>query len=160
MAKYEATAVYADPPQELRVKILGEYLKVSAARMRSLDLEVATQVKILSYGVAALVFGIPYSEVLVTTAKSGMVAVRSLPEIQLLGTSIEPKHVVHIRHLHLSKGFEVPVPTSLSYKSKLRIRSLSCLFPNLELITLDGAVSMPTWARPACLEISGRFKMY
>lgn len=150
-------AVYTDIAGEIRYRILEYYLAASAAQMRAAN---SNHVKTLSLPIASLLFAIPYEEVLTALANIRTVAVPSPYEIATCYASLQPAQAAQIRHIHLSKGFAMPSPTSLSYKSLLRMHKLWRYFPDLELVTLDGAVSVRSTADCARFTVSGRSKLY
>ena len=149
-------AVYMDIAGEIRYRILEYYLAASAAQMRAAN---SNHVKTLSLPiVAALRY--PHEDVLTAAAKIGTVAVRSPYEIAACYASLQPAQAAQIQHIHLSKGFAMPSSTSLSYKSLLRVHKLWSYFPDLELVTLDGVVSVRSTADCARFAVYGRSKLY
>lgn len=144
-------------PSEIRIQILEQYLEVSAAEMREARL---TQFTTLSLQQTCSAFKLPYDVVLRATLSAGTTIADTPYDIYQNNISLSQSQRLLVRHIHFSKNFKMPFPSSITYRSLMRISKLKAQLPNLALITLDGAVSMCSPVNIARLVVPRRSRLF
>lgn len=93
---------------------------------------------------------LPYHVVLRVALRVGTTTIKSLHHIY---QSLWLAQLQQIRHIHLGRGFKIPFPSSVAYRSLIRTSKLVSYFLHLALITVDDAVSMSSPPNSARLAV-------